>query len=437
VKENTVNFNTATNKSFLLILIAFIFTTVLGMSNTVWAQNVYIDPNASQSGNGSFSSPFNSWKDVQFSSSNDYYQKCNTRAILDSSLKLNSSGSINNYITLGAYFDNGGSPKIGVSGSKPIIEHYNIEPGTCTIYVKGAYVNIKNLEIRKAEKSLRLDGDYFLVEDCQIGGGASVWGIRILGSYGIIRNNIIDSQYDIYEEKTSDGISFYQGATNNKAYGNVIDSWDHSAIMFSGTNSSNEIFNNTTTNDEKRGGSPVQFNNSSDNNKIYNNRFIDIGDYLHMGGGDGNQVYDNIFDGGCCDIDSKTVMINLQAHSGTVRNNKVVGNKFFNAPGRVIKFYSDGSDYEMSGNEISNNILQSDFTDRILSITPYAGNNKFINNKFYANGYPKIWYRNDGAITVEEFNNKSSDTVYGNEIMKSAFTNELVPPLLSIVPSTN
>ena len=65
----------------ILYIIAILICAV-----SVQAADVYIDPNWTGTESGTVAEPYDSWADISFSASDDYYQKCGTTDTRSTSL---------------------------------------------------------------------------------------------------------------------------------------------------------------------------------------------------------------------------------------------------------------------------------------------------------------------------------------------------------------
>jgi hypothetical protein len=240
----------------------------------------------------------------------------------------------------------------------------------------------------------------------------------------------------------NDGFHLTSGASNNVLKYSTIDSWEHACIKLDTCNG-NLIYENKISNDSNSGGGSLQTNFSANNNQIFRNRIYNMGDYFQIGGGEGNLIHSNFLDGGClmgtgdCDLESNDPLISLRAHSAAIRDNKIYNNYIKNAPERGILLYGDNTDYEMSGNEITGNIVYLKGGDtRAITISSSVGYNAIKDNEVFSeSGSVDIQYRNDGLLTVDEFNTKQKDDISGNIIISEDELPavQLQPPVLKIV----
>ena len=149
----------STVKMILILFIAFSFNAGL------YADTTYVDPSSSFTGDGSFSSPFNSWTFVQWRSGNTYLQKRGT--VSDETIEIGSSGTTDAYVIVGAYGN----------GEKPVIET-NEKVGIKMS--NRSYVHIKDLHIITTGQSkywatsgiYGMNGESNIIENVEIGPAA-------------------------------------------------------------------------------------------------------------------------------------------------------------------------------------------------------------------------------------------------------------------------
>ena len=141
------------------------------------AATYYIDPDWGGTESGTFAQPYDQWSDLpSMSTSDDVYLKCGTTLSVTSTIYINWNGTSGDYATIGAYYDNGGSPAYGVSGSKPIIDGNWDGTTTTSLYsrlidiINQQYIKVENLNIINSEGT-SVDFDYTdnaSIEDCDI-----------------------------------------------------------------------------------------------------------------------------------------------------------------------------------------------------------------------------------------------------------------------------
>jgi hypothetical protein len=396
---------------------------VLGATNTTWAQNIYIDPNSNKGGDGSFFSPYNSWNDVIFSSSNDYYQKSGTTAFVASSIIVAVSGKESDKIVIGPYYDKGGEPVFGIpnADAKPIIIRDSEQVGS-VFNVTGDHIHIKNLELRGGEASLRLKGADIIVEYCIIGEKAK-FGVRVDGTNAvnsIIRYNIIDSKTLPYPKSSSDAISLVNGSSYTQIYRNVFISWGHNVLQFI-RSSNNEIYENTAINPNKINMRFFGIAFGSDYNKIHNNWIEAMDARSQIGEGVHNEIYKNIFFTMTDITKEEGAVIWFQGiGGGQSKFNKVYNNIIYNVQREGINFHNNPVDGIVQDNYVYKNIIFN--TGLEFASIKIANNTNGILNQsikdnfiFNENGQDLIIHRGTTS-TTSEFNQKNSyDDVSNNK----------------------
>jgi hypothetical protein len=429
---------------FTVIFISIFFSTF-----SAWGANVYIDPSAAYNGDGTLGSQakfsggpgaINTWSKIKFSNKDDYYQKCATFERIATRIEIEDiQGTSNNRVIFGAYYLDAGREIIGVSGKKPIIsKNDNL---SSVVVIKGStHITIKNLDIRKGETCMWVkSSDYFILENCSIGAGTSRFGIRVRGEnniesgYGIIRNNLIDSQlltfkqpvYPISGPRLSDAIQFYNTGHHCKIYGNKIMDWGHSGIDFWAKSTSygngvsfNEVYENiiTSPNGFMRGISYSGLEGYCRDNKIYRN-IIKNTQKRNQLGGTYNQFYLNIIDEVHYPFEPYRNIdqaILLQGYGGPVKYNKVYNNILYNTKSHGILLYNNAGDSVVEYNQFINNIISSPgalkYCIKIAPSDYKIKSNFFKNNLMYNNGIVEVVHYCGKVYSSEQFNN-----VNGNE----------------------
>lgn len=398
-------------KAFKIIIILLILPW------NAWAANYYVKTGGSGNGTsdaqawGAISSVTN----ATLSPGDNVYFKCGDT--FTGNLVQAESGTSGSRITFGAYYMDG-SETVGVSGAKPILD--DGDTIGATVYIQGAaYITITNLDVRQGETAIISSGIYTIIENSIIGAG-SEFGVRFYqgGDYGIVRLNVIDSEIGTYGQvECTDGVQAagsvaYPGTyvIGTQIYENVIDSWDHAMVMFLAVNYA-EAYDNSLLNTDDTGGSPLEINAESSYNKFYRNYCDQIGDYLHFGGGDYNEVFNNILNGtnANTDITSDEGMVGWRSHSGSIIGNKFYNNAIYDSPGHGMFVYLNvSSDQLFHSNEITNNIFLTWAGTRGLVINSSGnanyGVNTWKNNFFYDGGSAVTIWRNSSILTVTQFN---------------------------------
>jgi hypothetical protein len=401
----------------------------LSLASTAWAGNVFIDPTAAPGGNGSFAAPFDSWSDVRFSSSDDYFQKCGTKATLDFRIVVDASGTQNNKIVIGPYYNDGGSPALELysADSKPIVDRGTKAEGN-VFDLLGDHINLSNFELRRGEATIRIKGANNTVEYCVIGEDA--WfGIRVVGSEAvnnIIRRNIIDTKSDIYNSGTDatansvDGITLASGSSHSKIYGNFFGAWDHTAIEFERSDY-NEVYNNTAPNPTSVNMRFFAIDLGSDYNKIHHNWIENMDARSQFGAGVHNEAYKNIFykmtdnhrgNQGAC--------VWFQGIAGGIsKYNKAYNNIIYGVQREGVAFNNIEGNGDVQYNEVYKNVILNSGLKGTPSIwvdnNTYGILNQTIrdNHIFNDNGVDKIKHR--GTIyTTSTYNSINSYDVIDN-----------------------
>lgn len=421
MKGVTMKFNFISKKSYLANIIIVIFIAVLGATNTIWAQNIFIDPNANQGGDGSFLSPYNSWNDVIFSSSNDYYQKAGTTDFVTESIFVNVSGKDSNKIVIGPYYNKGGTPVFGIpnADAKPRIIR---EPGRegAVLNISSDHVHINNLELRGGSASILIRGADCIVEYCIIGENAK-FGIRVEGENAVnttIRFNIIDSKTPPSPKSSSDGISLVNGSSHTHIYKNVFASWGHNVLQF--INSSyNEIYGNTAINPNKINMRFFGIAFGSDYNKIHNNWVEAMDVRSQIGEGVYNEIYKNIFYTMTDTSKEEGACIWFQGiGGGESRYNKVYNNIIYNVQREGIRFYNNPADGILQNNKVYKNIIFNNGTGfatiRIANSSNGVLNQTIKDNFIYNDNGDDIINHRGKVYSTSEFNQNSTYDIVSN-----------------------
>lgn len=435
-----------------LIIVLLAFASVAELEGVKgWAANVYIDPSARYNGDGTAGTQatstgakgaYNSWSKASFSKSNDYYQKCGTTQTMSSTLEIKDvDGTTSNKVIFGAYYLEGSTAKIGVSGKKPIIARSGTS-GAVLIIDGSDHVTIRNLDLQKGATVMYIKGsNYFIIENCNLGKGTSQYGIRVFGEdrrtcgYGIIRNNTLDTHMQTYHQEVgsgalNDAIVFYLTGHHCKIYNNIIKDWGHSGILiystskgdrYSGGVSNNEIYDNVMdgTNSPLMRGLDLssKLEGYCQYNKVYRNKILNMTKHNNIGGTH-NEYFLNITD---------TVLhtrwmgngFSVVGYAGPVKYNKIYNNVIFNTEYRGIQIYNQ-PDYDIiKGNEFVNNILSHTTSYPIyINESNRILDNVFKNNVLYKKNAAEVtvYYRGT-ALSASGFNKKNGnngDTISGN-----------------------
>jgi hypothetical protein len=421
-------------------LIRHIIFIILFFASYASAANVYIDPDCGTPGDGSSgvcggvgTDPHDSLMDVTFSSSDDYYVKRGTTDTVTTEIDIDASGAdTDNRLIVGAYWLDGATPTFTENGdARPIIIRNSVADGTAAILVSGNFVELKHLDIRQGEKSLRIGnkmeflGEDAYVHDCTIGGGANTQGVRVLGQRLVMHDCDIDPMYSTYSQAgtVGDGISFDNWGHYAEIYNCHVSNWHHANIQLT-KGDYNKIYNIYSTNSDDQTGSPVQIGLQADYNEVHDILAENAGDYFQLGGGSYNKIWNIIINSTCCDIettDDGDRTFNIASHSGNT-----VGNEIHN-----ITIYTHDKCFEFywSGvNDLENNIvdglvcysdgdgIEEANDDRLISVTGVStafGPNTVRNIQIYwSEGTPNIrYYSGEDPITDWESLETNGDTI--------------------------
>jgi len=209
---------------------------VLGMVRPMMADTTYVDPSASFTGDGSFSSPYKSWSYVQWRTGNTYLQKRGT--ISNETISIGAGGTKDAYLVVGAYGE----------GERPRIETH--EKVAIKLSDK-SYVHIKDFKI-KTTGQLKYyhttgiyghNGDYNVIENVEIG-PAAAHGIYLQNHHNLQVKNCLfyntgtkdewDSSDNIHLENCHDYLVEYC-VSYNALQGAVYDASDGGSGYTSGT----------------------------------------------------------------------------------------------------------------------------------------------------------------------------------------------------------
>jgi hypothetical protein len=163
---------------------------------------IYIDPDYGPGGDGSESTPFDSWADVTFAAGNTYLQRNGTE--WSGEIQCFVAATAAAPIVIGTYGD---GPKAKINGS---------DAGKCiTINTLGAYITIRGFELYSADTGVNKTlgaGTNVVVEDCVIH-DCNI-GVSIGGHNCAVRDCVI---YTV----NMDGV-FVSGGENIRVTGNTI-----------------------------------------------------------------------------------------------------------------------------------------------------------------------------------------------------------------------
>jgi hypothetical protein len=409
-----------------LFLVIFYFVFLIYPPTSIWAANIYIDPSAAYSGDGSAGTQavapgakgaYNTWHGLSFSASNDYYQKCGTIEITGVTINVqNTGGKSGDRIVIGAYYLDDSVEKIGVSGSLPVIKRDSTK-GSALAINNSSYVTIEHLDLRGGEQSLWIyNSSDFVVANSVIGAAAHMFGIRVNSSqYGIIKNNNVDSEMTTYKQIPKDkggflldGIFLVNYANFNVVNDNYLKDWGHNGISINSSHN-NTIYNNLIEGPNSSYMRGFGIEKASNDNKFYQNRIQNTTIRSQLGGGKYNAIYENIIDtvSGAGKI-SQGIM--LQGYSGVVKFNKIYNNIIYNTESYGIYLWSGNGGASVESNEISNNIILNGQPYAIYVATVGAGilGNTYKRNTFFLPGSSDIVNYRGKVISVSGFNKENN-----------------------------
>jgi len=431
--------------SAMLMFIFFIFMS--NCQTNVWAADIYVDPDYSGTESGTFAQPYNSWTDFTISAGNDYRQKAGTNWIIGGSYSINASGIAENYILIGAYYDDGGSPVheddnpsfgefCGNGVAKPKITRTNNDADF--LFVNGDYIEINSIQIYEGRAGIRANGIYQKIQYVRIMGGWS--GIRVgLGS-SIADNIYIGHNYlwtDYGSAPSLDGIQI--ASSNAIVEYNYINGYSHSGISTFWTTSDSIVrYNEVYSWDDHM---DQFFTPDGTNHKFYHNYGNDCG-IIQMGSASGVEIAYNIIDGmvrnpyffyhkGAIAISPYT-QANGHVIDCKIHNNIVYDRKDPNAgtTWSGIKIYGFPESGIVERNEIYNNIFLDmwgnasgnhappiyvlDRTGTIESDPADPDVNIFRNNVAYGHQDPNYAYIEGTTYGTAALFNSGYDAAYNN-----------------------
>ncbi len=411
--------------SYILLLIFFV--------PAAWAADVYIDPLWEGTESGTFSEPFDSWTDVSWSANDDYRQKCGTTYPAAISA-ITVSGTALNYVLLGAYYDNGGSPVheddsptfgqfCGNAAEKPKVESPDAgQPTTfsgdliTTPEGGDTYIEINSLQLEDAFHAIRIRSNYNIVRYCYLYN--LWWGIRAglasgseNGDYNLIEYNYIDMNDAVDEDSPTelgwDAINLGRRADNCTVQYNKFTGTDHGGIDVAGGDDNVVQYNyGFETNGHED--YCIGVNVGGLRNIIRFNFCDDHGmGYSSLGMSD-SEIYGNVFT--CATTGAEPYQYQgcfmfLPYGSNDMNDNKIYNNLIYDhdknqdrygmvyitaltdPPGQARQHTG-----EFQGNLFYNNIIQKvgDYAIRVLDETDTIGTNYFYNNAFYDFGRGEV-----------------------------------------------
>ncbi len=427
---------------------AILIVGLLLIASVGWATNYYIDPSATYNGDGTAgtqatgagtSGAYNTWGSVTFAGGDDYYQKCGTSEDISTRILVNISGSNTEAMILGAYYLNGLSTIIGISGNKPIID-VGSRSSYC-IWGVIDYITLTNLDIRGSTTATIMfqNTDYGIVDNCTIGYGAAINGLVFMGNtgtynecmYGEIHNCIIESGFSTFSQAgLANGIVLATGCNYFEIHNNSISNWGHDGINLMGTDNNfahgttyNKIHNNLITAPDTsycRGFEIQGIEGKCQYNEIYNNTVYDTTARNQING-DHNKIYNNLIYKLINSSDhayGTAQGFDLQAYSPDIcHDNIICNNTIVDCDEAGIRFRADVNNKE--DNIIKNNVIINCGRASKDSLDGYGividndasvlGNN-LSNNLVYKSGVTNVIYYRGTGMSISTWN---ADTSYG------------------------
>lgn len=416
------------SRGFAVIILLVVLSLVFPPS--VFAADVFVNPDAASDGNGNFATPYKYWSSVTFSSANDYWQLSGTEAEVTANVAISLSGTAENRITVGAYYDNNGSPGFGILESRPIIRRNNYNPGNVTFHITGDYVQLLNLDIRCGETSVSNSGDHTLIEHCLVGEN-SKFGIRTWGSYITIRYNVIDAKEEVYSQTSYDGVNLANGSHHGQVYRNVFVSWHHNQIILMNSDN-NSIYENTGINPHAINMRFIGYHNGSDYNDIYKNWWQDMDSRSQFDGGQYNEAYKNIvfrMTDSTAGGENEGAAFWSQGVGGyESKYNKYYNNIIYDVDREAFGFYNNSGDGDIQYNEVYDNVILN-----VGSGFPFFDIDVNTNGVLQQTVQDNILYNTGGtgdyidhrgtSRTTVQFNDATGyDTTSGNQFIDPLFT---------------
>jgi len=356
----------------------FILTTLIVFGFILlpaWAgaADYYIDPTSGTNGVGSFADPFNTWTGITIATGNDYRQKAGTT--WTGTITITASGTSENLILIGAYYDDGGvvhedanpsyGENCGNAVAKPIIAKSDNTGSAIQIGPGVQYVQVDSLQFEKGEQSVGLGGSNNKIQYCRLmyGNSAVRVGLTSDADYNYIGYNYCYT--NVGSAPGIDGIFLGRYANYNTVEYNTVDGYSHFGMGCDknyGINSHNVIrFNTIRSHDDVCDGC-IEL--SGKYNEAHHN-YCDRSGGIYLISSDHNKVQYNI--------------IVSKANNG------------YNAPGSgYIQLQAFFAARPVIDNTITNNVIYADPDDHPLSPNPtgifiYSGGTGVVERNLIAN----------------------------------------------------
>ena len=377
---------------------------------------IYIDPDTAVdpgSQTGAFATPYDSWGDVTITAGNDYRQLCGTTwtGLVGA---ITAVGTSDNFIIIGAYYDNAGSPvheddspsfgeNCGNSDAKPILQNSSKAGDMFSTSGGGnSYIEFNSIKVQTVNQAFYINSSGINVRYCSLY-DINWWGFKA-GNLAdsddhVIEYNVIDLNDD-GDLSAIDAVKlsgYSQDCTIR--YNSIASTHAHSAIMLveadRNTVEGNYIYRRVGYGDYISSNCIDVAGNGSDDNIIRYNYCKDAGSPIKLRG-DNNEVYGNLFTGDSDASGANSACMSIQSLDSTgCENNKMYNNVCYNFDtftessyqhGAAI-FSDPGDTGTVQNNEIHNNIFYTTGRDCIKVLdraTPGTiGTNYFYNNICY------------------------------------------------------
>ena len=339
---------------------------------------------------------------------NDYRQKCGTSETISNTLTITAIGTSENYIIIGAYnanssHEDGGNETFGTncSGGSTKPEIRMSTPGIGTLFSTGnggnQYLEINSVKLTNAE-AVYIKSNHNRVRFCYVYN--MEWGFRIGhitgadGDFNTVEFNYIDINDAVNESGPSgDPIEIYTRGQNNTVQYNWITGYDHGGINLFGGDSNTIQYNYLFGGAIDAEDYCIGVNINANNNVIRWNFCKDAGQGYHHLGGNGNEIYQNVFTCNGANEPNNAACVQLQSQTSAYSStgNKLYNNVIYDHDNHTgwasgIQIYSNADhNANINSNEFYNNIILKvdDFCIRVYDTAGVIGTNYFYNNSCY------------------------------------------------------
>jgi parallel beta-helix repeat protein len=347
---------------------------------------VYVDPSASINGNGSSTSPYNTWVSVRFAAGNCYYQKAGTQ--YNGSFTVSAQGSASLPILVSTY-GSGAAPivigSISLSGAAYVTvqgftltqspyaaimiqggsHHVTVRGNTLSnssmgIWAGNAQGNIvieDNLIYGHSNDGIAVNDNNAVGQECYITGNTihsnNVHGIEIMAERYIIERNIVYNN-GLTTAGTS-GIHVFSGGPAN-GQGN-LNTGNYNRIAYNVTYGNREFF--------QQDGNGIQLDQYTHDNLVYRNlSYQNDGAGISLFDAFNNTIQENITFGNTRDPNrthayhGEILIASMDSTVNSSYGNKILGNEFLSTlPGSyaiMIDSLSANRGQTFSGNHFYN-----------------------------------------------------------------------------------